>query len=371
MNPARVLHVIDSLHLGGAQEVILNIVKGANRSRFQHEVATMHGQGVYWDRLEKEGIPLHSLSPQKLIPLYVPRLAALLHRERFDILHCHLVAANILGKPIGKWCGVPVRINHDHTNDPSRGEHSWLLALETWANRASSHVVAVSESCRDFLISREHIQPSDVSLIRNAIDLSRFSPSSVDRDSARADFGIPLDVPLVVGVGRLNPQKNFLLFLEIAALVRKASPRARFLIAGTGPEEYELRAKAASMGIADSVVFAGYVADARRVYAAADILLMPSQFEGLPMTLLESMAMKTPVVASRLDGMAEVIEDGRDGFLVAPGNAVGFSDRVLSLIHDPEEATSIGSEARKKVEREFSSSRMVAEIEAVYERLLP
>ena len=371
MNAVRVLHVIDSLHLGGAQEVILNIVAGANRSRFQHEVATMHGQGVYWDRLQQLCIPVHSLSPHKLIPFYVPRLAALLRRERFNILHCHLVATNIIAKPLGKWCGVPVVINHDHTNDPSRGEHSWLLALETWANRASSHVVAVSESCRDFLISREHIDPSDVSLIRNAIDLSRFSPLSVDRDSSRRDFGIPLDVPLIVGVGRLNPQKNFSLFLEIAALVKRASPQARFLIAGTGSEETELRAKAASMGIADSVVFAGYVADARRVYAAANVLLMPSQFEGLPMTLLEAMAMRLPVVASRLDGMAEVIEDGRDGFLVAPGNAAGFADRVVSLIHDPEQATSIGSEARKKVEREFSSSRMVAEIEAVYERFLP
>ena len=371
MKPARVLHVIDSLHLGGAQEVILNIVAGADPSRFRHEVATLHGKGIYWDRLAGLGVPLHSLSPAKQIPLYIPQLAELLRRERFDILHCHLVASNIIAKPIGKWCGVPVIINHDHTNDPLRGQHPWLLALETWANRAANHIVAVSGSCRDFLIAREGIKPSDITLILNAIDVQKFSPGAADRDSARREFGLDFDEPVIAGVGRLNAQKNFSLFLKIAAKIVEIDPRVRFLIAGTGPEERALEAEAASLGITQNVQFLGYVSDTRRVYAAADILLMPSHFEGLPMTLLEAMAMETPVVASRLDGMAEVIEEGRDGFLVNPGDVLAFSGRIHELLNDRAMAARIGSAARGKIETRFSASRMVGEIEAVYTRFLP
>ena len=362
MKPKRVLHVIDSLHLGGAQEVVMNIVNGANRERYVHEVATMHGRGIYWDRLAAQGVPLHSLSPHKLVPLYVPALAALLKKGAFDILHCHLIAANIVAKPIGAACGVPLILNHDHTNDPKRGDVAWLLALDRWANGFAQHHVAVSASCRDFLISREGIPPENISLVLNAIHVARFQPQRTHRSPG---------APFIAGVGRLNAQKNFSLFLEIAAQVAIRHPDARFLIAGTGPEEQHLRSEAARLGIADQVTFAGYVADPRTIYEKADLLLMPSNFEGLPMTLLEAMAMEVPVVASRLDGIAEVIDDGVDGALCTPGDASAFVTAINHLLSDPAARTAMGVAAREKVLSRFSARRMVDEIEEIYDRLLP
>jgi len=364
----KVLHVIDSLHLGGAQEVVMNLATCGDRQRFSHEVATMHGRGVYWRRMEELGIPLHSLSPWKFLPWYAISLPTLLLRGKYDILHCHLVAANIIAKPLGWLCRVPVLLNHDHTNDDYRATQRVRLALDTHSNRLATHLIAVSESCRTFLINRERVSADKITLVQNAIDLQRFSASGGSRVEARKSLGLPEDGPLVVGVGRLNPQKNFSLFIRVAVEVLKCHPQTHFVLVGEGPEEGLLRRLAGEYGMGDRLHFLGYVPDTRGIYRAADVLLMPSLFEGLPMTLLEAMAMRVPVVASALDGIAEVVEDGRDGFLVPSGDARGFCERVCRVIGDPSLATALGRAAAEKISSQFSSERMCREVERIYDR---
>jgi glycosyltransferase involved in cell wall biosynthesis len=366
----RVLHVIDSLHLGGAQEVVLNLAT-CGSPRFRHEVATMHGHGIYWDRLRNAGVKVHSLSPQKYFPAYLATLPSLLLATRPDILHCHLIPSNILAKPLGALMGVPLILNHDHTNDPHRIDNKLLLALDKSTNRFARHIIAVAASCREFLIQHESIPAEKITLVPNAIDLRRFTPGTISRTESRLKLALPPDVLVIAGVGRLNPQKNFSLFLDIAAALSPRFPTLRFLLAGEGPEEEMLREKAARLGLADRIVFAGYVADTREVYAAADILLMPSRFEGLPMTLLEAMAMNLPVVASKLDGIAEVITDGEDGLLAAPGDAPAFTEHLTRLLENPALASQLGSTARAKIEIRFSVERMTTAVESIYDRFLP
>ena len=366
----KVLHVIDSLHLGGAQEVVLNLATCGNRQRFSHEVATMHSRGVYWERMAALGIPLHSLSPHKYFPLYVASLPALLLHEGFDILHCHLVASNIIAKPFGRLCRVPVVLNHDHTNDDYRANDRLRLALDALSNRLASHVIAVSDSCRRFLIERERVPAEKITLVQNAIDLRRYSAACGTRSEAKKALGLPGNGPVVAGVGRLNPQKNFSLFIRIAAEVLKRHPQAVFVLAGDGPEDGFLRHLARECGVAERLHFCGYVPDARQVYLAADVVLMPSLFEGLPMSLLEAMAMRVPVVASALDGIAEVVEDGRDGFLVPSGDAKLFCERVCQLIENPPLAGELGAAASEKIASRFSAERMCSEVEGVYDRFL-
>lgn len=370
-NPVkRVLHIIDSLHLGGAQEVVLNLAT-CGSPHFTHEVATMHGHGIYWDRLRDAGIRVHSLSPHKHLPLYLATLPALILSLRPDILHCHLIPSNIIAKPIGSLLGVPLVINHDHTNDPHRIDNKMLLALDKSTNRFARHIIAVAAACRDFLVQHESIPVEKISLVPNAIDLCRFSPETTSLGESRVALGLPPDIPVIAGVGRLNPQKNFSLFLEIAAAVSSKSPEARFLLAGEGPEESLLREQAKALGLADKVIFAGYIPDTRVVYAAADILLMPSRFEGLPMTLLEAMAMGLPVVASNLDGIAEVITDSCEGFLAPPGEAPVFAERILRLLADAQLAANISRNARAKIEKNHSVEKMTSAVEAIYARFLP
>ena len=366
----RVLHIIDSLHLGGAQEVVLNLAT-CGSSRFRHEVATMHGRGIYWDRLKKAGIKVHSLSPHKFLPAYLASIPWRILADKPDILHCHLIPSNIIAKPLGALLGVPVIINHDHTNDPHRIDNKILLALDKSTNCFAHHIIAVAAACRDFLTTHESIPPEKISLVPNAIDLRRFSPGEVSRDEARARLGLPAGSRIVAGVGRLNPQKNFALFLDIAAQLAPRFPDLHFLLAGDGPEEQMLREKASALGIASRVTFSGYVADTRLVYLAADVLLMPSRYEGLPMTLLEAMAMGLPVVASKLDGIAEVIGDGAEGFLVPSDDAALFVERTAALLADSELSSRISKNARAKIEASFSVERMTSAVEDIYDRFLP
>lgn len=371
MEPKKILHVIDSFDLGGAQEALVNLVANSDLAQFAPEVATMHGHGVYWNRFEKLGVPVHSLSPHKFFPLYIWNLARLILTRRYDIVHCHLIASNLVVKPLAALLGVRVRFNHDQTNDEYRYKNKTRLWLDTTSNRFATHICAVSKSIEEFLLEYEHQPRERVSLVYNAIDLNRFTPAPERRAALREEWKIPLTAKVITGVGRLNYQKNFELFLDVAAEILQTHPAVFFVIAGSGPEEARLKAKANALAISERVRFLGLVKDTAPLYDAADILFMPSRFEGLPMTLLEAMAMRVPAVASRLDGIAEIIVDGADGLLVKPDDQSGFVTKLCTLLDEPEHAAQIAEAAQKKVRAQFSAEQMTRAVETLYLRYLP
>jgi glycosyltransferase involved in cell wall biosynthesis len=368
MKRARILHVIDSLHLGGAQEVIFTLVKGADQTRFEHEVATLHGQGVYWERMQADGFTLHSLSPSKFFPLYLLRLWRLIRRGNYDVLHCHLGASNIIAKPMGRVLGVPAIVSHDHTNDRLRVENRLVFWLDRWANQFADGFLAVSETCRKFLIEAEGVAPEKIRLVANAIDTERYRPGVWERSAVRQELGLKPDDVVLAGIGRLNPQKNFALLLEVVAELKQ--PDLRVVLAGTGPEEAYLQERVAELRLSEQVRFLGYVADTRKVYGAADVLVITSRFEGLPMTLLEAMSSGVPVVAAALDGIMEVIESGRNGWLVKPGDRAGFVAAVREALEDEPKRQRLAEAGRETILQRYGAARMVQEIEEVYTRLI-
>ena len=333
----------------------MNLVACADREKFAPEVAAMHGRGVYWEKFRALGVPVHSLSPHKFFPLYAWHLFRLLLTGEFDIVHCHLIASNLVAKPLAALLGVPVRFNHDQANDEYRYRNKVRLTLDAFTNRFSTHICAVSASIVEFLVKHERVPREKISLVHNAIDLRRFTPAPERRAELRRELQLPLDAPVIAGIGRLNYQKHFLLFLEIA----RSFPDAIFIIAGTGPEERALRESAGA-----NVRFLGFVADTARLYDAVDFLLMPSRFEGLPMALLEAMAMRVPIVASRLDGIAEIIVDGMDGMLAKPDAKDEFVAHLRTLFDDPKHAADLAERAFQKVTTHFSAERMTREVEA-------
>jgi glycosyltransferase involved in cell wall biosynthesis len=357
----RVLHVIDSLALGGAQTALAGMIKFANRARFEPEVATMHGRGVFWDTFTALDVRVHSLSPRKWIPLFVPRFFGLVQARRPHIVHCHLFAANWIAKPIAARAGVPVRINHDQCNDQLRERNRAALAMDTVTNRFSSHVCAVSGSTRAFLIRRERIPPARVSVVYNGVDLARFAPRAHAREK---------NAFVILGMGRLHPQKNFRLFLEAAAIVVAGHPHAIIRIAGTGPDEALLRKRASELGISARVEFLGYVADTPAVYAGADVLLMTSNYEGTPLAVLEAMAMQVPIVARRVDGIAEILEDDADALLCEGSDPAAFARALERIVTDSALRLRLTTSAHAKVHRSFSAAAMARAVEAIYDRCL-
>lgn len=362
--------MLDSFDLGGAQEVVANLLACADRDTFEIEVASMHRPGVYTERFRALGAATHSLSPHKMAPLYVPNLLGLLHRGRFDVAHAHLTASNLIAKPLAAWAGTRVLINHDHANDASRRDRKVLCAADRWANRFSTHICAVSQSTRQFLIEEERIEPEKISVVHNGIDLQRFIPNQGSAAKARKDFGLPTEDFCLGGVGRLTKQKNFALLLETATLLRKRRTDFFVVLAGTGPLEEELRQQTTALGLTDIVHFLGHIGDTSALYPALDMVVMPSLFEGLPMVLLEAMAMKVPVVAAAVDGVAEVVENGREGILLAGWRAEEFSRRIDELLGAPSLREQLTGAAREKVLREFSRETMTANIEAIYKKCL-
>jgi glycosyltransferase involved in cell wall biosynthesis len=356
----RVLHVIDSFDLGGGQTALLNLIRATDRTKYEPEVACMHGHGVFWEDFERLAVPVHSLSPHKYLPVYLVRLAAIILTRRPKIVHCHLFGSNWLAKPLAALLGVPIRICHDQCNDAVRYERPLLRWLDTLTNRLSSHVCAVSASTRDFLVKHERLAPGSVSIVYNGVDTTLFRPPQVKPRLERF---------VVLGVGRLHPQKNFSLFIDVAAELARRRIRAEFRLAGTGPEEAGLRAKVNSLGIGD-FHFLGHIRDTQQLYSSADVLLMTSRFEGTPLTILEAMAMRLPIVAPHLDGIGEILRTNEDALLIEPPECEKFADALVRLIDEPDLGARLALSAEAIVQGRFSAQAMASQVEAIYEQCL-
>jgi glycosyltransferase involved in cell wall biosynthesis len=367
----KVLHVIDSLDLGGAQTFLLGLVKNLDRNRYLPEVACMHGRGVYAEAFEKLGISVHSLSAGKFPPMYLPNFWSLMRSGSYDILHFHLFGANLCAKPLAILAGHRSIIVHDQCNDASREKNPLLLAADAFWNRCSNRVIAVSESTRRYLLDREDLPEDMVTMIPNGIDVEEFKPGiHSQKSSARKAQGLPHDAFVIGGVGRLVPQKNFAVFLDVVAQVIAKNPQVIFVIAGTGPQEAALKAKADTLGLGEHVRFLGHVTDRISLYHAIDVLLMTSDFEGTPMTLLEAMASGLPVVASAVDGVAEVCGNERDALLVPARDVKGFVSALERLMGDEEVAKRLGANARATILKCYEIRWLVRRIETLYETVL-
>lgn len=366
----RVLHVIDSLDLGGAQTALLEFLRFADRSRFHCEVAAMHGPGVFYDAFRDAARAVHVLSPRKWMPLYVPRLFWLLKSGGYDIAHFHLFGANWIGKPLAALAGVGIRFNHDQCNDVFRSQNRMFVKIDSLTNRLSTRVIAVSQSTRKFLLEQEGLQASRVECLPNSVDTESFlPPAPAERIAARRQWGCDPGALVVAGIGRLHPQKNFRMFLEVASAFR-GRREICFILAGDGPEEGMLKAMASVLGLGGTVRLVGFVKDTRSLYAATDVLLLTSLYEGLPMVLLEAMASGCVFVGSRVDGVQEVIREGVDGLLAAPQDSSGFASHLNSLLDDVFLRDTLAAAARRRVVEAFDSRIITGRLESLYDAVL-
>lgn len=367
----RVLHVIDSLDLGGAQTLLLDLCRHADSSRYEVEVACMHGPGVFTVEFEKLGINVHVLSPSTWPPKYIPNFLKLIAQRDPDIIHFHLFGSNFVAKPLAALVGKRALIVHDHTNAESRLKSTLLLVADTLTNRFSTRVIAVAESVRQFLIEREGLCDDRVVTLPNGIDAEMFHPATLEQSkAARASLKLPEDAFVVGGVGRLAEVKNLKVFLEAAAGFLKRHPKTIFVIAGTGPLEAELRELAESLGVVGSVNFLGHVSDRVELYRALDALLITSDSEGTPMTLLEAMSFGLPVVSSAVGGIPEACTHEKDALLVPPRDVPGFTAALERVLREEGLAERLGKNARATILERYEIRMLVRSIEGIYREVL-
>jgi len=361
----RVLTLLVGYGVGGAEQLILDTAPRLRALGFDLRSAALKGPGPLLPELEAQGVPSVALGARHRGDLAVVlRLAALLRKERIDILHSHLFLANLAGRIAGRLAGVPVIFSGQHDTDVWMRPHHRLI--ERWSARLADRVIACSEAVRAWEIGTIGQPPEKVTTLRNAI-VPPAEPSEADRRSARAALGASSDDLLVGTLGRLfEPKKGLSVFIDAAAAVLQRVPRARFVLVGDGPARADLEARAARAGLGDRLRFAGGRRDVARLLSAYDLFVQPSIWEGFGLTLVEAMAVGLPVVATDVGGIPEIVRHGRDGILVPAGDAAALASAIAALLDDPARRSAFAAEGRHRARTEFHIDRLVAETAALY-----
>ena len=288
------------------------------------------------------------------------RLSRWIRGNEPDVLSVNVQRAVRIGCAAALFSGRPVVVERRGLSFPVRP-----TALNRAVyGRCVAHVIANCHSIRDGLVATGVIEPSRVSVIVNGIDPARVTMGG--GDAARREFGIPARAPLVAVIGRLVVDKRHRVALSAFRRVLSALPSARLLIVGAGKLDAELRAEAARSFDGETVVFAGRRDDVPAMLDAADVLLVTSDREGMPHVILEAMVAGTPVVATRVAGVPEIIEDGKHGLLVSIGSAVAAADAVVRVLSDTELGSRLAGAASARVKAEFALEEMVDRVERLF-----
>ena len=361
----RLLLMIDDGSIGGGPRHLCDLAERIDRSRF--DVAAAGGTGGYLERrLAELSVPLHPVSmsnrPQ---PGAYRRCREILRLAGAQILHTHGGTAGFFGRLAARPLGI-------RTVHPYHGLHYLHFGgirriLHESADRllapATDRIICVAESDLRLARRRRLARDGRAVVVRNGIDPAPFA-------AIRPRGGRPGSNPVIGTIGRLHRQKGHRVLIDAAPLVLRAKPDCRFVIVGEGEERGPLERAIAARGLAESFSLPGATGDAAAALAGFDLFVLPSLWEGLPLTLLEAMAAELPVVASAVDGIPEALRDTIDGRLVPPRDPGRLAAAILDLLGDRQGAARLGQAARRTVLERFTLDRMVRETETVYEEAL-
>jgi glycosyltransferase involved in cell wall biosynthesis len=355
-DPLRVMFVITSMPVGGAETLLVELVRRLDRGRFQPELCCLKRLDPLGEVLAQE-IPTYTgLLTHKYDFAVLARLTRLMRQRRTDAVVTVGTGGDKMfwGRLAGRLAGVPVICSALHsTGLPDHVEFSNRL-LAPWTDA----FIAVAEPHALHLAAREGCPAGKIRVIPNGVDCERFHPRWPNETLRRA-FGLEADAPVVGIVAALRPEKNHEMFLEVATRVHPQRPAARFVIVGDGPQRPKLEGLADTLGIAPFVRFLGTRTDVPEVLSLVDVLTLTSHMEANPVCLMEAMASEKPVVATRVGSVAETVLEGRPGYLGAPGAARAMAARVLELLADPARRDVFGRAGREHVIAHASVDRMV------------
>ena len=340
------MFVITCMPVGGAETLLVELIRRMDRTRFAPELCCLKYRGPMGDVLAGEVPTYAGLLAGKYDFAVLKRLTRLLRRRQIDAVVTVGTGGDKMfwGRLAGWLARVPVICSALHsTGLPDRVElPNRLLAPITDA------FIAVARSHGAYLAEHEGCPARKVRVIPNGVDVERFRPRP--RDPVRCEeLGIPGHAPVAGIVAALRPEKNHRLFLDVARRVHGEIPAARFLIVGDGPEREDLERYAAELGIAGAVRFAGTRHDVPEMLSLMDVFILTSTMEANPVSILEALACRKPVVATDVGSVSETVLDGQTGYLAPPGDARTIADRVAGLLQDPAHADRLGRAGREYV----------------------
>jgi glycosyltransferase involved in cell wall biosynthesis len=369
--PLRVMFLTTSMPVGGAETLLVNLIRRLDRARFAPELCCLKERGPLGETLARE-VPTHArLLSHKWDVRVLTRLTRLFQRRQVDaVITVGAGDKMFWGRLAARLAEVPVVAAALH----STGWPDGVGRLNRLLTPITDVFIGVAAAHGEHLVKNEGFPADKVRVIPNGVDTDRFAPLA-NRTSTREALGLCPADPVVGIVAALRPEKNHGLFLRAAKRVRDQLPQARFVIVGDGPERPALENLARELGLAGAVHFLGGRDDIPAVLAALDLFALTSDNEANPVSILEAMAMGKPVVATGVGSVAESVVEGQTGYLVEPGRVEPMAARWLELLDDPLKARAFGEAGRQRVVERGSLQAMVAGyeqlIETIYRRKFP
>jgi glycosyltransferase involved in cell wall biosynthesis len=372
--PVPLLKVVPTLMCGGTENQFMALTRAVDRARFALEFACLRRWGGFVSEIDERGIPLREYGISTFFSLHAvaqqARLARHIRRRRIQIVHAYNFYGNVFAIPPGRLAGAVVIAS-------IRDRGAYLTPMQKTVQRhvcrLADCILVNADAVRDWLVD-EGYDPARIVVIRNGVALERFRQPA-DPQRLRHALGVAPGAPLVTVVSRLHRLKGLEHFIEAASRVARRFPEARFLVVGeTNPNDRpylgELMALAERAGIGDRTIFPGLRTDTPDILAASTVSVMPSLNEALSNVLLESMAAGAPVVATRVGGTPEAIEDGVNGLLVPPADPGALAQAIELMLAEPGLAARWGQAGRDRAAQRFSMDRMVSATEDLYDALL-
>jgi glycosyltransferase involved in cell wall biosynthesis len=364
----RILHLIKGLGWGGAETLLLTAAPYLDRDRFHYEVAyVLAHKNAVAPELEKAGFPVHCLRGGSN-PGWLPRLRKLVRERGIDLVHSHspLVAA---GARASLWDRNLKRVYTEHNVWECYHRATYWANLLTFPR--SHHVFAVSDHVRASIRYPglfRFLPTPPIETLYHGLD-----PAAVRQwqtsDGVRAELGIPPDAPVFGAVANFRAEKGHRHLVTAATHVIREIPDARLVLVGQGPLEADVRRQVRNLGLDGSVIFAGHRRDAPRIAGSFDVFTLSSIHEGLAIALIEAMALGVPAVVTRVGGLSEVVEHGKQGFVVAPARPQVLADAIITLLQDRALRSRMGAAAAERASI-FDIRKAVSRVEQVYEELL-
>lgn len=362
----RVCQLIPTLDRAGAEKQMAMLAAGLPRDRFHVEVAALTRLGPLEADLRAADVPVTLIGKRhKADPLALVKLTKYLKQGRFDILQTWIFAANTYGRLAARRAGVPVVVTAEMAVDLWKGRTQLAIdrKLAAWTDR----LVGNSRAVVDFYAKHAGVPTAKLEMIYSGIPSAAGPP--IDTATARAELGIAPETKVVLYAGRLAEQKGVEDLVKAMDVLQHVRPDYLTMIAGDGPLRERLEDRAAAFELGRRIRFLGHREDVPRLLAAADLIVLPSRYEGLPNIVLEAMQLGKPVVATQAPGTTELVVDQVTGLLVPIGQPVALAQAIMAVLDDPERAQRLGAAGRDRVAADFDADAMIAKFAELYEIL--
>jgi len=367
-----VLHLVNRFWIGGAERQFVERLRRHPKG-FRAVVGCLEASGPMLDPVramgyEPEVFPLHGSMMRPNTAVQIARMAALIRAEGVQIVHTTDFNTNLLGLAAARLAGAKAIVSRVDLGHLRAGFGKWHRETEKLNARLADLVVANADAVRDVCIREEGVKPENCVVVRNGMDLKHFDEAAAQ--GLKAPLPVPEGGRFVAVIGNLWPVKGHRTLLEAVARLPAELQDVRFLCAGEGPERDYLTARIAELGLSERVLLLGHRLDVPAILVRAQAACLCSSAEGLSNALMEAMASRLPVVATRVGGNPELIRDGDNGALVPYGDPDALAAALSGLLSAPEQAREMGQRGRRRVESELSMERMADGHGALYRRAL-